>query len=142
MKLKTIAIVLACACAFAGQADAEPPLKPGGPSQGSEEMKALLKSFNLTADQQAEYDAAQRKTGKQIREIQAGKRNGTLPPDEALRQAQASHRAFNDAVKKILTPEQYAKWEPLRESDHDKSVAAQKAREEEAAKKKKPADSR
>jgi hypothetical protein len=107
---------------------------PAGPSQESPEMQALLKSFNLTAEQQARYAAVRAETSKKMREISVGKNDGTLPMNEVLKQALASHKAFNAAVKAILTPEQYARWEPLREADHSKIAKAHKERDEAAAK--------
>ena len=119
---------------------APPPPPPGGkggggPSRDSAEMQALLKSFNLTAEQQAKYDAAKKDTGEQMRKIHEGKVSGSMPQDEVLRQALASHKAFNAAVKEILSAEQFAKWEPLREADHHKIAQAHKARDEAEAKK-------
>ena len=111
-----------------------PPGGKGGPSPESPEMQALLKSFNLSAKQQAKYAAARAETSKKMREISVGKNDGTLPMNEVLKQALASHKAFNAAVKNILTPEQYAKWEPLREADHSKIAKAHKERDEAAAK--------
>ena len=93
-------------------------------------MQALLKSFNLSAEQQAKFDTARAETGKKMREIHEGKVNGTLTQDEVLKQALASHKTFNAAVKEILTPEQYAKWEPLREADHHKIAEAHQKRDE------------
>jgi hypothetical protein len=130
------------ALALLVSANAEEPKKPkgppsggpGGPSQESAEMKALLESFHLTPEQRAKYDAAKAETGKQMREIHEGKISGTMPQDEVLKKALASHKAFNAAVKEILTPEQYAKWEPLREADHHKIAEAHKKRDEEQAK--------
>lgn len=161
MKLKhlllatTLAFSLACP---AGAQDEKPPTKdaptdgakkkgpppggkkggPGGPSQESAEMQVLLKSFNLTAEQQAQYAAARKETSEKMRAISKGKADGTMPMNEVLKQALASHKAFNAAVKKILTPEQYAKWEPLREADHHKTAQAHKERDEAAAKAKAP----
>jgi hypothetical protein len=127
---------------LAAALQAEPPSKPkgpppggrGGPSHESPDMQALLKSFNLTAEQQAKYDAARKATGEQMRAISVGKRDGTMPMDEVLKKALASHKALNAAVKEILSPEQYDKWLPLRESDHHKIAQAHKARDEAAAK--------
>ncbi|MBI3882566.1 MAG: hypothetical protein HY301_21200 [Verrucomicrobia bacterium] len=102
---------------------------PGGPSQESAEMQALLKSFNLTPEQQAKYAEARAETSKKMREISAGKADGSMPMNEVLKQALASHKAFNAAVKKILSPEQYEKWEPLREADHHKIAQAHKERD-------------
>lgn len=119
---------------------AEPPPRPkgpppgggggkGGPSQESAEMKALLASFQLTAEQQAKYDAARAEVGKRMRDIHDAKVNGTLAQDEILRQALAAHKAFNAAVKEILSAEQYEKWLPLREADHHKVAQAHKERD-------------
>jgi hypothetical protein len=152
MKLKYIvlATVISFILASVTAAQDSPPPKPkgpppggkGGPSQDSAEMQALLKSFHLSADQQAKYDAAKKTTSEQMRKIHEGKVSGTLPQDEVLKQALASHKAFNAVVKEILTPEQYAQWEPLRESDHHKIAAAHKARDEDAAKKAGDSDSK
>jgi hypothetical protein len=143
MKIRQLILILAIASA--GFANAEPPPKPkgpppggrtGGPGGDSDEMNALLKSFNLTAEQQAKYDAAKKATGDAMRKIHEGKVNGTLSQTEVLKQALASHKAFNAAVQDILTPEQYEKWLPLREADHHKIAQAHKARDEADAKQK------
>jgi hypothetical protein len=97
-------------------------------------MKALLESFHLTDEQKTKYDAARKKTGEEMRAISVGKRDGTMPMEAVLKNALASHKAFNATVKEILTPEQYAKWEPVRESDHHKIAQAHKARDEADAK--------
>ena len=144
--MKPHRIIPAIALALSIVLHAAPPPPPGGkgggPSHDSAEMQALLKSFNLTADQQAKYDAAKKATGEQMRKIHEGKVSGSMPMDEVLKQALASHKAFNAAVKEILTPEQFAKWEPLREADHHKIAQAHKKRDEEQAKDGKPADKR
>ncbi|MCB1209587.1 MAG: hypothetical protein KDK97_09685 [Verrucomicrobiales bacterium] len=135
----TLVITLICIIAQA----APPPPPPGGGkgkgkggpgSSESAEMKALLDSFKLTDEQKAKYAASREKTGQEMRAISAGKRDGTMPMDEVLKRALASHKAFNAEVKTILSPEQYAKWEPLRESDHSKIAKAHKERDEAAAK--------
>lgn len=119
---------------------AAPP--PGGKGKGgpggseSTEMQALLQSFHLSPEQKTHYDAAKTKTGETMRAISVGKRDGTLPQNEVLKQALAAHKAFNAAVKEILSPAQYEQWLPLREADHHKVAAAHKARDEAAAKKK------
>ena len=137
MKLRTLFVAITLAATLVAPAqDAKPP-KPkgpppggqGGPSQDSPEMQALLESFHLTPEQRAKYDAAKAATGKQMRDIHEGNVNGTLPQDEVLKQALASHKAFNAAVKELLTPEQYAQWEPLREADHHKIAQAHKERD-------------
>ena len=118
---------------------APPPPPPGGkggggPAHDSAEMQVLLKSFNLTAEQQAKYDAARKATGDAMRKIHEGKVSGAMPQDEVLKQALAAHKAFNAAVKSILTPEQFDKWLPLREADHHKIAEAHKKRDEAEAK--------
>lgn len=147
MKLGPIVITAILAFVSTGILQAEPPSKPKGPPPSggkggpggseSEEMKALLKSFNLTKEQQDKYAAAKQKTSEEMRQIHEGKTNGSMSMDEVLKKALASHKAFNAAVKEILTPEQYAKWEPLRESDHHKIAQAHKERDEAEAGKKK-----
>ena len=122
-------------------APAAPPPPPGGKSKGgpggseSAEMQALLKSFNLSSEQQAKYDAVKKKTGEEMRAVSVGKRDGTLTQDQVLEQALAAHKAFNAAVQGILAPAQYDQWLPLREADHHKIAAAHKARDEAEAKK-------
>jgi len=122
-------------------ANAQEPTQPkgppaggkGGPSQDSPEMQALLASFNLTKEQRSKYDAAKAEVSKQMRDIHQGKVSGTLTQDEVLKQALAAHKAFNAKVKEILSSEQYAQWEPLRESDHHKIAEAHKKRGQENA---------
>lgn len=136
--MKYIPILFLTLLCFAGQAAPPPPVSgkgKGGPgSSESAEMKTLLESFNLTDEQKTKYDAARKKTGEEMRAISVGKRDGTMPMETVLKNALASHKAFNATVKEILTPEQYAKWEPIRESDHHKIAQAHKARDESDAK--------
>jgi hypothetical protein len=101
---------------------------PGGPSQESPEMQKLLTSFNLTTAQRARYDAARVATSKKMREIHEGKVSGALAQNQVLKQALESHKAFNATVKEILSAEQFAVWEPLREADHHKIAKAHKER--------------
>lgn len=146
-------LVLAVIITFSVSAfAAEPPPKPKGPAPAGErskggpggnesaEMKALLESFKLTDEQKAKYDAAKKKTGEEMRAISVGKKDGSMPMDEVLKRALASHKAFNAEVKTILSPEQYDKWLPLREADHSKIAKAHKERDEAAAKAKAPQD--
>jgi hypothetical protein len=138
MKLRTILLGITLAATLSVVADEPKPQKPkgpppggqGGPSQDSPEMQALLESFHLTPEQRAKYDAAKAETSKRMREIHEGKVSGALPQDEVLKQALAAHKSFNAAVKEILTSEQYAQWEPLREADHHRIAQAHKARDE------------
>lgn len=141
MITRSIAFIVLFALALPALVSAEEPLQkpkgppPGGkgsgvPGQESPEMQALLTSFNLTPEQRAKYDAAKAETGRQMREIHEGKTSGTMPQDEVLKKALAAHKAFNAAVKEILTPEPYGKWEPLREADHHKIAEAHKKRDE------------
>ncbi|MCX6849320.1 MAG: hypothetical protein NTY98_10400 [Verrucomicrobia bacterium] len=138
-KILTFVLTLLCITAQS----APPPTSGGSKGKGgprgpggseSAEMKALLESFKLTDDQKTKYEAAKKKTSEEMRAISVGKKDGTLTMDQVLKQALASHKAFNAAVKEILPPEQFAKWEPLRESDHHKIAQAHKARDEAAAK--------
>ena len=137
--MKIPSVALAITLAFTSVAvHAAPPSPDGNAVRGqasneSPEMQALLASFNLTVDQRAKYEAARAETSRQMREIHEGKVQGTLSQDEVLKKALASHKAFNAAVKAILTAEQYAQWEPLREADHHKIAQAHKTRDEAAA---------
>src|SRR5437870_5468834 len=93
---------------------AQPPAggKDKGGAKGaaqSPEMEALLKSFDLTADQRARYDAARAETSRKMRNVHQGKVDGTLTRDEVLKQALAAHKELNAKVREILTAEQYAK---------------------------------
>ncbi len=65
-----------------------------------------------------------------MREIHEGKTSGAMSQEEVLKKAFAAHQAFNAAVKGILTPEQFAKWEPLRETGQHKIAEAHKKRDE------------
>lgn len=106
----------------------------GPPPRGGSDayMAKLADELGLTKEQRAKYDAANAATSKRFREIHEGKVNGTLTQEQVLKQALETHKALTAKMKEILTPEQFAKWEPAREAHHKQVIAHDKQRESES----------
>ena len=79
---------------------------PGGPGQRGDMLKKMAEELSLTDDQKAklqEVFKAQREAMKD------------LSPEERREKMKESREATNAKVKEILTAEQYAKWEKIRD---------------------------
>ncbi len=79
---------------------------PGGPGQRGDMLKKMAEELNLTDDQKAklqEVFKAQREAMKD------------LSPEERREKMKESREAMNAKIKAILTAEQYAKWEKIRD---------------------------
>ena len=79
---------------------------PGGPGQRGDMLKKMAEELSLTDDQKAklqEVFKAQREAMKD------------LSPEERREKMKESREATNAKVKAILTAEQYAKWEKIRD---------------------------
>lgn len=87
--------------------------RPGGPRGGQpgERIKKLAEELNLTADQKAKMEAAM----KEQRDAMQGAKD--LTPEERRTKMQENRKAMDAKIKEILTPEQYTKWEKLREQN-------------------------
>ena len=132
MKLTTSILIVTFAFFLTLLAQAEPPPRPNGPppgGPGSAEMAKLAESLHLTPEQRAKYDAANAETSKRFRDIHEGKVNNTLTHDEVLKQALETHKSLTAKMKEILTPEQFAIWEPAREANHRRVIERDKQRE-------------
>ena len=85
----------------------ERPERPGGgPGQRGDMLKKMAEELSLTDDQKAklqEVFKAQREAMKD------------LSPEERREKMKESREATNAKVKAILTAEQYAKWEKIRD---------------------------
>jgi Spy/CpxP family protein refolding chaperone len=78
----------------------------GGPGQRGDMLKKMAEELNLTDDQKAklqEVFKAQREAMKD------------LSPEERREKMKESREAMNAKLKEILTAEQYAKWEKIRD---------------------------
>lgn len=84
---------------------------PGGrrAGQAGDMLKEMSEKLNLTAEQKAKLQEAL----KSQREALQGLRD--LPPEERRTKMQENRKAMDAKLKEILTAEQYAKWEKIRE---------------------------
>jgi len=126
MKLTLIMLAIV----FAVSANAQKPKAPP-PRGGDAFMSELADKLGLTKEQRVKYDAACSETSKRFREIHEGKVSGKLTQEQVLKQALETHKALTAKMKEILTPEQFAKWEPARESHHKQAIARDKQRDAE-----------
>jgi Spy/CpxP family protein refolding chaperone len=96
-------------------ADNKPDRPEGGPRAGQrgeavkERLAKLAEELNLTAEQKTRIEAALKAQAETLR----GLRDAT--PEERREKMQAARKEMNAKMKEILTAEQYAKWEKLRE---------------------------
>jgi periplasmic protein CpxP/Spy len=87
--------------------------RPGGPRPGQpgERIKKIAEELNLTPEQRTKLEAAM----KEQRDAAQGAKD--LTPEERRAKMQENRKAMDAKIKAILTPEQYAKWEKLREQN-------------------------
>lgn len=85
----------------------------GGPraGQAGDRLKKLAEELNLTADQKAKVEAAM----KEQREAMQAKKDATQ--EERRAAGKEAREKMNAKMKEILTAEQYAKWEKIREQN-------------------------
>ena len=79
---------------------------PGGPGQRGDMLKKMAEELGLSDEQKSklqEVFKAQREAMKD------------LSPEERREKMKESREAMNAKVKEILTPEQFAKWEKIRD---------------------------
>lgn len=95
--------------------DAKPDRPERGQGQGQrgeaakERMAKLTEELNLTADQQTKIQAAMKEQAETLRGLR------DAAPEERREKMQAARQEMNAKVKTILTADQYAKWEKIRE---------------------------
>lgn len=127
--MKKLLLMLAAGIAAAGPAAAQAPASAGparpapAPNQQAQQadrrVQYLAKELSLTPDQQARLQPlllTQRQQMQVLREQRTtgGRRQGTA---QDLKAAQAK---FDEQLKTVLTPEQYTKFNLMRDEQHDK----------------------
>jgi len=78
----------------------------GGPGQRGDMLKRMAEELGLTEEQKTKLQEA----FKEQREA-----NKDLSPEERREKMKETREAINAKIKAILTAEQYAKWEKIRE---------------------------
>lgn len=108
----------------ADKPDPKPKARQGAkPAQRPQDrLKALTEELKLTEDQQTKMKAALK---EQTEKAQALRKDTALSQDERRAKGKEIREKFNAEVKKILTDEQFQKWEKSR-ADRQKKVRAQK----------------
>jgi protein CpxP len=95
--------------------DSKPARPEGGPRTGQrgemvkERLAKLSEELQLTADQKTKIEAVLKEQAETLRGLREA------APEERREKMQAARTEINAKVKSILTAEQYAKWEKLRE---------------------------
>ncbi|MBD2722538.1 hypothetical protein [Hymenobacter armeniacus] len=122
--MKRILVLLALSLAAAGAASAQAPAGTAA-AQASPEQQAqrrtqyLAKELGLSADQQAKLQPillAQRQDMLAMREkVQTGGRQRGM--GQELKAAQAK---YTEQIKAVLTPEQFAKFDQMKDEARDK----------------------
>jgi len=75
-------------------------------------MQEIFKELNLTEDQKSKLRELFAAQGEKIKEIRA---NTSLTPEQRMQQFRALQEQLEPELKKILTPDQFAKWQQQRE---------------------------
>ena len=128
MRISDIALGVFLAAAFATGAGAQ---SPKGPPPGGRPdfMAKLADDLGIVGERRARYDAAAKETAEKMRDLHQKKVSGAIEQKEVLRLALEYHRELTAKMKEILTPEQFAKWEPAREAHHKEVVRRDKERD-------------
>jgi Spy/CpxP family protein refolding chaperone len=97
------------------RAQDKPDRPEGGPRAGQrgemakERLAKLAEELNLSAEQKTKVEAVLREQAETLR----GLRDAT--PEERREKMQAARKELDTKIKAILSAEQYAKWEKIRE---------------------------
>ncbi|HRG19185.1 MAG TPA: hypothetical protein PLP39_08850 [Flavobacterium lutivivi] len=147
--MKKIVLVLLLAISFVGFSQEK---KEMGKERLTNEQRAELESKKMKLDldlndkQTAEVKKLlleQQNKGDEVRKTMKAKKESGVKPsqDEVFKMKNElldRQIAFKGEMKKLLTPEQYAKWEATREAKKDKMKDHFKQRKEGGSKKRKP----
>jgi hypothetical protein len=77
----------------------------------AERLETMARELNLTEGQKAQLREVWRKDAEKIRSI---RQDENLTPEEKRTKAREAMRAMPDQLKKILTVEQFEKWQEMR----------------------------
>jgi Spy/CpxP family protein refolding chaperone len=121
MKMHKVSLMAALAagaliaCTPTLRAQDKPDRPEGGPRAGQrgemvkDRLARLTEELSLTAEQKTKIEAVMKEQAESLR----GLRDAT--PEDRKDKMQAARKEFDTKVKGILTTEQYAKWEKIRE---------------------------
>ncbi len=98
----------------------------GGPRGGQrgDQLKKMAEELNLTADQKAKLQEAFKAQAENRKDLK------DATPEERRAAMKEAREKMNAKFKEILTPEQYAKWEKLREENRPAGKPAKKEKSE------------
>lgn len=141
MKLHKISLLAAVAAgvliALAPTVRAEDkPAKPagerpaGGPRGGQrgDQLKKMAEELNLTADQKAKLQEALKAQAENRKDLK------DATPEERRAAMKEAREKMDAKFKEILTAEQYAKWEKLRQENRPGGPGGKPAKKEKAEK--------
>jgi Spy/CpxP family protein refolding chaperone len=84
-----------------------------------EQQKKLVQDLKLTDEQKTKYKTLLQEEAKQRKEL---RENTALTPQERRAKAKETRDATTAKVKKVLTPEQFEKWEKARQTPKTRPV--------------------
>jgi len=108
-----LAVALFASPVLAQQAQA-PAAAPAGGSEGAKKLQAISQQLNLTPAQKLKLVPILEQEAPKLKAV---KENTSLPPREKLQQIRAIHEESDPKIKAILTPDQYTKWQQMRQQE-------------------------
>jgi len=122
---------LAAAVAFAIAVFAAPVLArqapaaaPAGASEGAKKLQAIAQQLNLTPEQKIKLLPVLETEAPKLKAV---KENTSLPPRQKLQQIRAIHEESDAKIKPILTPDQYTKWQQMRQQEIQQMIEKRRA---------------
>jgi Spy/CpxP family protein refolding chaperone len=120
MKISKIAVIAAIAVSslvtFTAAAQDKPPGEGNGPHkehpQAGARMDKMATELGLNADQKAKWEALMKSQAEKMKAIHD---DASLTQEQKREKAKALREDNDKQMKQILTPEQYAKWEKMRQ---------------------------
>jgi Spy/CpxP family protein refolding chaperone len=113
-KLAVLTSVAALAFGLIGITPAQ-----GQTAQTAGRIKALSKQLNLTQQQKIDLVPIVESEGPKIKKIKGDR---SMSPAQKIEAIRAIHAESDPRVKEILTPEQYAKWQTIRQNEIRQAV--------------------
>jgi Spy/CpxP family protein refolding chaperone len=128
MKISKIAVITAIAVSslvtFRAAAQDKPPGEGNGPHKEHPQPGAradkVATELGLSADQKAKWEAAMK---AQFEQMKAIREDASLTPEQKREKARAVREETDKGIKEILTPEQYAKLQKMRQDRREHPAA-------------------
>jgi len=101
-----------------------PAAAPAGASEGAKKLQAISQQLNLTPEQKRKLLPVLEQEAPKLKAV---KENTSLPPRQKLQQIRAIHEESDPKIKAILTPDQYTKWQQMRQQEIQEMIEKHRA---------------